>query len=299
VILTDIFSLFGQIMADPDADQFDNATRYIMFRTSYWRAFNKVKVMNRDFAVRFFQVAVPGDFIDQTLGLLTYELPPELETVIRVEKQGGTVGGTDGNPMIPIVTVNEKDYYYNVPSGLPSSREVVFFLGQKLGIKNGIPGGTWRVFYVRRWPELHTGTATAGGASTITFPVTPTIGTLIAQDDYYKDAIIRITGGTGSGQERRITTYVASTRIATVSVAWTTPPDVTSTYSLVPEFPENHHDILAYEMAKIGYQRRGNQAMLQVIAGELAEQYKDLASAMKVRQDQEPRPVIDIEEDYF
>jgi len=43
---------------------------------------------------------------------------------------------------------------------------------------------------------------------------------------------ISITSGTGAGQTRTMSTYVAATRTATVSVNWTTTPDTTSVYSI-------------------------------------------------------------------
>lgn len=74
----------------------------------------------------------------------------------------------------------------------------------------------------------HTGTAQAGGASTITLAAGAS-----AVDDAYNNMTVRITGGTGSGQERKISDYVGATKVATVSVAWTTAPDATSTYSVI------------------------------------------------------------------
>jgi hypothetical protein len=44
--------------------------------------------------------------------------------------------------------------------------------------------------------------------------------------------IITIVAGTGVGQQRTISSYVASTRVATVSTGWTTTPDTTSVYSI-------------------------------------------------------------------
>jgi type IV pilus assembly protein PilW len=44
---------------------------------------------------------------------------------------------------------------------------------------------------------------------------------------------VRLTGGTGAGQSRTIASYSASSGIATVSPAWTTPPDGTTTYVIV------------------------------------------------------------------
>lgn len=73
----------------------------------------------------------------------------------------------------------------------------------------------------------HTGTAQAGGASTITLAAAAS-----ASDDAYRGMTIRTTGGTGSGQSRVINDYVGSSKVATLSEAWTTPPDATTTYSI-------------------------------------------------------------------
>jgi hypothetical protein len=45
---------------------------------------------------------------------------------------------------------------------------------------------------------------------------------------------IEITGGTGSGQVRTITDYDGATFVATVDSPWTTVPDNTSTYRIIP-----------------------------------------------------------------
>lgn len=74
---------------------------------------------------------------------------------------------------------------------------------------------------------LHTGTATAGAGSTITLAAGASV-----TNDLYKTMSIVITGGTGSGQSRTVSGYVGATKVATVSVAWVTPPDATSVYSL-------------------------------------------------------------------
>ncbi len=74
----------------------------------------------------------------------------------------------------------------------------------------------------------HTGTAQAGGATSITLAAGAS-GT----DDAYNNMTVRITGGTGSGQERKITDYVGATKVATVASAWATNPDATSTYSVI------------------------------------------------------------------
>jgi hypothetical protein len=45
---------------------------------------------------------------------------------------------------------------------------------------------------------------------------------------------VRITGGTGSGQTRRITGNTATA--LTVGVAWTTTPDATSVFEIFPTY---------------------------------------------------------------
>lgn len=70
-------------------------------------------------------------------------------------------------------------------------------------------------------------TAQAGAATTITLAAADS-----EADDYYNNMVIKITGGTGSGQEKTITDYVNATKVATVDSTWTTNPDATSTYTI-------------------------------------------------------------------
>ena len=72
---------------------------------------------------------------------------------------------------------------------------------------------------------METGTAQAGAASTITLRSGAS-----ASDNFYKDQVIFILSGTGAGQTNRISSYVGSTKVATVETAWVTQPDNTSVY---------------------------------------------------------------------
>lgn len=75
--------------------------------------------------------------------------------------------------------------------------------------------------------RVQSGTAQGGGASSITLAAAAS-----SADDAYNTMTVRITGGTGAGQERRIIDYVGATRVATVE-AWSTAPDATSTYDVI------------------------------------------------------------------
>jgi len=73
-----------------------------------------------------------------------------------------------------------------------------------------------------------TGTAQAGAADTITLDAGAS-----AVDNFYNGMIVRLTGGTGSGQIREIVGYVGATKVATVSRPWGTNPDATSVFRVV------------------------------------------------------------------
>jgi hypothetical protein len=72
--------------------------------------------------------------------------------------------------------------------------------------------------------------AQAGGASTITLDTGAT-----ATDSLYNGNIVAIIAGTGAGQNRVITGYVGSTRVATVDTPWVVNPDATSVFALYPQ----------------------------------------------------------------
>lgn len=104
-----------------------------------------------------------------------------------------------------------------------------------------------RIYYTPQAPDLHRGTAQAGGASSITLSVSGSqtlLGDVKTIDNYYQGMRIEIISGTGSGQLRRIASYVGSTKVATVDSAWTTQPDGTSVYSIVSPIQEDYQELL-------------------------------------------------------
>lgn len=85
--------------------------------------------------------------------------------------------------------------------------------------------------------DQESGTAQAGAATTITLASDAS-----AVDDAYNDYYIKITGGTGEGQARKITDYVGSTKVATVAT-WGTNPDNTSTYKVFGKSVESGNTV--------------------------------------------------------
>jgi hypothetical protein len=78
--------------------------------------------------------------------------------------------------------------------------------------------------------EVHSGTAQAGTATTITLD-TGADGT---NNNIYRGDRCVIVAGTGIGEHGLIINYVASTRVATMSETWIVTPDNTSEFILVP-----------------------------------------------------------------
>lgn len=76
---------------------------------------------------------------------------------------------------------------------------------------------------------VRSNTAQAGAAGTITLDASAS-----ATNDFYNDAIVYLTGGTGAGQVRLISGYVGSTKVATITPNWATNPDNTSTFAVIP-----------------------------------------------------------------
>ena len=72
-------------------------------------------------------------------------------------------------------------------------------------------------------------TAQAGAAGTITLDASAS-----ATDDLYTGEAILIVSGTGASQCRRISAYVGSTKVATVSGNWATNPASDSVFIIVP-----------------------------------------------------------------
>jgi hypothetical protein len=72
---------------------------------------------------------------------------------------------------------------------------------------------------------IHTGTAQAGAASSVTLASSAS-----ATDNLYVGETVKIVSGTGAGQVRVVTAYTGSTKVATVGRAWITNPDNTSLY---------------------------------------------------------------------
>jgi len=76
---------------------------------------------------------------------------------------------------------------------------------------------------------LASGTAQGGTSNTIQLASSETFA-----DDELKGNVVSIISGTGAGQTKVITAYTGATDTATVTPNWTTIPDATSVYEIIP-----------------------------------------------------------------
>lgn len=77
-------------------------------------------------------------------------------------------------------------------------------------------------------------TAQAGASGSITLDASAS-----ATDNLYNGLMVQILSGTGAGQVRTITAYVGSTKVASTHPNWTTNPDSSSVFAILPNASTN------------------------------------------------------------
>lgn len=87
---------------------------------------------------------------------------------------------------------------------------------------------------------LSSGTAQDGGNNSITLANADS-----STSNWFDNAMVRTTGGTGAGQSRLITAYDGASRIALVYPNWVTNPDNTTTYETLADAPKTVYQVLS------------------------------------------------------
>lgn len=221
-----------------------------------------------------------------------YDLPALCARVHRVER----IDGQYPQEVIPISLAESWAHRSILGLNPYRSLDAYALVGQKIRIvptpTTSITGAA-RIHYAKRQPQLVSGTLASATSTTVTLGAVPSSGVLDITDDAYEGTRLQLTGGTGSGQIRSITASNATTRVLTVS-AWTTTPDATTTYSIIPEIPEEWHDLIAYGAA-IDLMISSKED-----TSELTREYERFESIMRtqlgIRQEQSAMRVIHIPE---
>ncbi len=116
-------------------------------------------------------------------------------------------------------------------------------------------GRVLTIYYNPSFGNMMQGTASAGGASTLTAwsgdpNYSTNYGWVDTRDDYYNAMELRLLSGSGGGQYRTISDYVGSTRQFTVDTAWDTQPDTDTVFAVMCPVPEDHHDVVSVNAAR-------------------------------------------------
>jgi len=162
-------------------------------------------------------------------GTELFNLPSDLDSIKRVEL-------VSNKEKVEPIDVDEKEKV-RATNDLIDSRPCYYIWGSQIGLVN--VSGNVTIYYFRRVPDLHYGTAAAGTTTSITFDSTPNGGTATVNvpklDDYYNGVYFDIYYGLGAPQTLLITDYVGSTKVASFATA--TAPDTTSLYALKYDLP--------------------------------------------------------------
>ena len=157
-------------------------------------------------------------------GTQEYLLPCNMAEIWRIAKIDSTTG-------IPTYEVWPTNPYTFRGDGFTVEGNILRFQHLNLTAE------TLEVLYIASGDvSIHTATASAGAASTITFPASPTDGSLDIKLHAYAGYMVRLLSATGAGQERVISAYDAATRVATVRPDWATAPDNTTVYEVLPQY---------------------------------------------------------------
>lgn len=145
---------------------------------------------------------------------------------------------TTGNPIDISQTIRERRNTRLTNLSYSISDNDAYMLEDVIELNNTSYTGNVVVWYERRIPDLHFGTASAGGATSLTLEASKQHS---LQDDYYNGMILEVVSGTGAGARTAITDYAGSTRILTTATG-TFGND--SVYGLVSELPRESCDFI-------------------------------------------------------
>jgi len=115
-------------------------------------------------------------------------------------------------------------------------------------------------------PAIHKATASAIDSTTVTFPSSVTDGTLGTRPNEYVGMVIRILSSDQNYQEERlITAYDVTTRVATINKAWDTTPTGTVVYEVVPVFGRLIKHVVCLRAAIDLLSQEGNAPRMQTL----------------------------------
>jgi hypothetical protein len=141
---------------------------------------------------------------------------------VKIIKDGGAAANITG---LPTFISGQNTMSFSLSASEMEADEIIIQVIARASV-------TDQMFRIITLPQgaVRSRRAQAGGASTVTLDTGAS-----TSDALYNGNIVAIIAGTGAGQNRVITGYVGSTRVATVDTPWVTNPDATSVVALYPQ----------------------------------------------------------------
>lgn len=218
-------------------------------------------------------------------------LPEWVGAIRRIE---GVTGTSDPRPIDAIPSnLEEKDF-----------ARTAFLSKQPRWIRSrfGRPGSisfmgeigsftTLRVWFIRRYPPLHYGTAQSGTLSTIQFAASPT-GRVVQRDSLYVGMDVMFTNGTNQDQIRRVTAYTGSTRTATLDSALPAAVNSSSNYSIVVPMEQEHSEYFIEEVTRRLLARLANVEHLAATEPQYQELKERFKASLETRDQAQPRRIF-------
>jgi len=136
------------------------------------------------------------------------------------------------------------------------------------------------LWYDQRVPDLMAGTASAGAATSLTFPVNSNVKHV---DDYYNGVGIEVDSGTGAGTVGDIITdYVGNTGACVVSGTY----DNTSVFGTISFLPEEVHHLILLEATLLALAKPSSnidKEVFQYYTNERREALKEVKDWLETR----------------
>lgn len=219
-----------------------------------------------------------------------YELPEYVMSIRRLESLDG-IGTTTPIEMRPTNVDNKDSYRLPLRSTIPGWFRSGFGRAGKISFMGDVTSfaGT-RLWFVRRYPPLHYGTAASGSTTTIVFASSPT-GRVVKRDDLYVGMDIEFSSGTNTDQIRRITDYVGTTNTATLDEALPQAVSGTSTYSLVVPLEIEHLEYFVEETTRRMLVRLANTEQLAAMEPQYRELQERFKASLATRDMGAPRKI--------
>jgi len=219
-----------------------------------------------------------------------YSLPEWVGAIRRIE---GTVSYGDTTPIEMLPSILETKDVGRVPFVAQQPRWIRSRFGRPGNFSIFGEAGNFtliRVWFIRRYPPLHYGTAQGGSTTTIQFASSPT-GTVVMRDSLYVGMDVMLTGGTNQDTMRRITAYTGSTRTATLDSAAPATITASQTYSLVVPLEQEHGEYFIEEVTRRLLARLANTEHLAATEPQYRELQERFKAGLETRDQSRPRTI--------